>query len=261
VVMTYANGEQVRNYIGGQAHGGRPGYEFYFESIEALCQAGNPRNILVIGYGTGSIVEAALRTPGVETVTLVELNGTLMRNLERIPLFQSLLKDQRLKIIIEDGRRFLLRTHEQFDAILIDPLRSTTAYSGNLYSREFFALAKDHLRPYGVFLVYLDEHKILPATLASVFPQVRIHSFFGIGSRSAFQRNEAIRDRFLAGFSAEEQEKIKAYDKSFESDGSEFRGRDLSLNQDMRPIVEYYLGRTIRRVAPAVGLTGIAKAD
>ncbi len=249
VVLTYVKGENVRMFIGGSAHGGRPGYVFYNESIEALSFAKNPRRILVIGYGTGSTTEIALRTPGVESVTLVELNGTVMRNLSRIPLFQRLLEDPRLETILDDGRRYLLRTDEKFDAILIDPLRTTTAYSGNLYSREFLAIARDHLRPDGVFLLWLDEHSVLPTTLASVFPHIRKYRYFALGFPGSIgPRDEKRRTTILETFPAHDRVLIEAVGDVDE--GKEhFLSKTTSkspVNTDFQPVTEYYLGLLLR---------------
>lgn len=254
IVLTYVNGDEVQHFIGGQAHGGRPGPIFYCETIEALSFARAPRQILVVGYGTGSTVETALRTPGVERVTLVELNATVMRNLGRIPLFQTLLSDPRLETIFEDGRRYLLRSRERFDAILIDPLRTATAYSGNLYSQEFFELIGRHLTPNGVALVWLDEHRILPATLTRAFRHVRKYRFFALGSNDPLQfRDEKRRGSILETFSPEQRAAIERYADGYEGD-EVFLASTLdgtATNRDLRPLTEYYLGyQTRERLSP-----------
>jgi len=60
--------------------------------------------------------------------------------------------DSRVKLIIDEGRRFLLRTNEKCDLILIDPIRTTTSYSNNLYSNQCFQIINQHLTPGGAFL-------------------------------------------------------------------------------------------------------------
>jgi len=55
------------------------------------------------------------------------------------------------RIIIDDGRRFLMRTREKFDVIIIDPPPPVEAAGTSLlYSTEFYALAKQHLQPGGI---------------------------------------------------------------------------------------------------------------
>src|SRR5205807_1032145 len=85
VVVTYQDDEHVVNYINGLIHGGWPNVRSDTEVIEALSFVKEPKNILIIGFGTGSFAEVVERQPAVQKITLVELNGTLIRNLERIP--------------------------------------------------------------------------------------------------------------------------------------------------------------------------------
>jgi spermidine synthase len=48
-----------------------------------------------------------------------------------------------------DGRVVLMRSLEPADVIQADALRPTSAYSGNLYSFEYFSLVRSRLRPGG----------------------------------------------------------------------------------------------------------------
>lgn len=246
VVVTVASRKRLTTYINGQAHGGRPGYSFYNEAIEALAFAPRVRSILVIGYGTGSIVEAALKAEDVESVTLVEINATLMENLGRKPLFEAMLSDPRVEYIHDDGRRFLLGTDRTFDLVLIDPLRTTTSHSNNLYSLEFFQLVKERLNPGGIFLVWMDEFRVLPATVAAAFSYVRSYAYFNLGSTAPLTINDERKTRLLAKFSPEDQQGIAAYaaKRPYRMSGSEIRAAfaDYPINRDWRPICEYYLG-------------------
>lgn len=250
VVVSVAVGHDVRNYINGLTHGGRLDYitDFYSGAIEAMSQAEKVEQVLVIGYGTGATVEAALKSSEVRSLTIVELNRTLMKNLLKIPLFQALLSDPRIETVYDDARRFLLRTRDKFDVIHMDPLRSTTAYSNNLYSREFFELAKARLKPNGVIMVWSDEYRVVPKTVASVFEDVRRyegrgHDSFLLGTTGRFRKDEAREREMLSAFSPEQSARIQA--------GARFgAGKDELLaglapypvNRDRRPVAEYYLG-------------------
>ena len=258
IVYTTQDGERISNYINGLVHGGRPNPAFYAEAIEALSFAQDAQNILVIGFGTGSFVEVMERLPGARKITLVELNDTLMRNLRRIPLFHNMLSDPRLDVIIDDGRRYLLRTDEKFDMVLIDPLWSTTAYSNNLYSHQFFTMVRQHLRPEGVFLVWTDELRVIPKTVHSAFPHLRFYSMpprfgFTIVSASALKRDEARRGPVIATFPPEMQEQIRREAISYLGDSAyvEALSRGLPINEDRRPVCEYYLGLKIRQATLA----------
>lgn len=248
VVLTTVRGETVNNLINGTSHGSRPGFGFYYETIEALTHARDAKRILTIGIGAGSVLEQALMLKEVESLTLVEVNGTLLDNLRKIPLYHPLLNDPRLRIIVDDGRRHLLQTSERYDAILIDPLRTRSAYSNNLYSAEFYELAKSRLAPGGVMMVWTDEFRVMPQTMASVFPHVRLYSFFMLGSPDPMTANPARRDALVTAHTAATQAQLAEYRDIYVGDESLVRRaeRRWPINTDRRPVAEYYLGHVYR---------------
>ena len=249
VVMTWQRGEVLHNTINGLGHGGRPGHKFYAEAIEAFRHANRVDSVLIIGFGTGSTLEIAQRCPGVRAITVVELNATLMRNLEKLALFRGMLEDPRVTLILEDGRRHLYRTAKKYDLILMDPLRSTTAYSNNLYSRQFFSLAQEHLESGGVFLLWLDEQRVLPGTLATVFEAVDVYSFFALAGRGPFVDRPEIEAAILATFPEELRAGIMKVPRARVGDRESALDRlgSLPINQDWRPVAEYYLGLRVRQ--------------
>ncbi|MFA5087847.1 MAG: fused MFS/spermidine synthase [Candidatus Omnitrophota bacterium] len=255
VVLTTQRKDYVFNFINGVAHGGRPGYRFYADTIQAAAAVPHQiRDVLIIGYGTGSTMEIVLKLKEVEKVTLVEINRALMKNLSKMPLFQKLLSDKRINIVIDDGRRFLLRTDEKFDLILIDPLKSRSAYSNNLYSRQFFEMISQHLKPGGVFQVWMDELEIMPSTLTRVFKYVQIYitgrsGAFCLGSQEPLGNNTARFKRLLGSFKEDAfHQVVLSYPKYLGNQDSLRARYPLSLiNEDWRPYCEYYLGRLFFR--------------
>ena len=243
VVVTQQKQDTIYNYINGLGHGRRPGYGFYYEAIEGLSFARQVENVLIIGFGTGSTTEMMLKMNGVRKVTIVELNAALLRNLEKMPLFRELLHDDRVEVIIDDGRRWLLRTDERFDLIQIDALRATTAYSNNLYSRQFFQLAARHLNEGGVFMVWMDEFRVIPKTILAAFDHLRVYDFFCLASNVPFVRNDEVRRELLADFSPAERLKIATQGEYI---GDERFIEEITVgydvNEDWKPVTEYYLG-------------------
>lgn len=244
VVVTYEDGAQVRNFINGQGHGYRPGPLFYAEAIEGLTFAPSPRNVLVLGFGAGSGTEAALLSTDAIRVTVVELCSSVIGNMQKLPMFDRIFRDRRLHLVIDDGRRFLQRSDERFDVILMDPLRTTTAYSNNLHSRQFFSLAAKHLTPGGILMVGgVGECLVIPRTLAEEFPFVRSYLSFTLASKYPMHQNQERLRAMLGSYSVEMQAAIW----SLAQDPLE--GRDLAkaiegypVNQDWMPVSEYYLG-------------------
>ncbi|MEM3000954.1 MAG: fused MFS/spermidine synthase [Candidatus Nitrosocaldus sp.] len=249
VIVTYEKNGRIWNYINGTLHGIRPVYMFFYEVVEAMTYAKNMNNVLIIGYGAGSTTEAVLRSDQVKNVTIVEINRDLIKNLKKIPFFRDMLADERVKLVIDDGRRFLLRTEEKFDLILIDPLRSTTAYSNNLYSKEFYEIVKKHLSQGGVFMVWMDEYKVMPKTVIESFDYYKIYSVFSLASNVPFIENKERKKEFLTKLTLEENIAIEKWDER--EDTFLFNSSDLALypiNRDTKPVAEYYIGLRLKEV-------------
>jgi hypothetical protein len=247
VVATFHNAEVTRCFINGAAHGGRPGYAFYRETIEALAYARNCENVLVIGYGTGSIVESVLRVPSLKRLTLVEISATLMDNLTPLSPFGEMMTDPRLRLIIDDGRRHLFQTADDYDLILLDPLRTTTSHSNNIYSYEFFKLAGRHLAPGGVVLVYCDEDRVLPKTLAEAFEHNRLYQYFSIVSHDPLQKNGERETALLDTFDDQTRKRILNRG-AFLGDREyvESLTRNCPINRDWKPVCEFYFWRPLQ---------------
>jgi spermidine synthase len=226
---------------------GRPGYAFYRETIEAVAYARNCENVLVIGYGTGSILETVLRVPSVKNVTLVEISATLMDNLTPLSPFREMMADPRVRLIIDDGRRHLFRTTDNYDLILLDPLRSTTSHSNNIYSYEFFKLAGRQLAPGGVVLVYCDEDRVLPKTLAEAFEYNRIYDYFSIVSHDPLEKNSEREYAMLQTFDDQTRKRILKRGQ-FLGDREYVQSltRSFPINRDWKPVCEYYFWRPLQ---------------
>jgi len=244
IIMTFRDKDTYMTYINGLTHGTRPNPCFYFETLEAIRYAPDIRNVLIIGYGQGSITESVLSMVEGKHVTLVEINSTLLTNLTKMELFSSMLSHPKLKVVVDDCRRFLLRTDEKYDLILIDPLRTTEAYSNNLYSLEFFEALERHLVDDGVLMVWMDEYRVMRKTIASAFRHVRAYEWLCLASASPFRPNDGRAALFLEQFSQQVQEKIMACrseclgDENFVRETTE----PYPINTDLHPVCEYYLG-------------------
>ena len=254
VILTYDNGERVRNFINGQGHGYRPGPVFLAEAFAALSHAAATRRILVIGFGAGTITEAALMTGEADRITVVELSETALANLRPLPPVARVIENPLVRIVADDGRRYLRRSGETFDAILMDPLRTTTAYSNNMHSVEFFALAARHLAPDGVLMVGgLDGGPIVPRTLLAEFPHVRAYPYFCLAAKRPLRLNEARFDRLLAQVSEEYRGIIRDIaGDTLEDDGLVQATAGSPVNRDWRPASEYYVGALLMDQARAL---------
>ena len=147
-------------------------------------------------------------------------------------------------MVIDDGRRFLQRTDGLFDLILMDPVRTTTAYSNNLHSREFFGLAGRHLARGGILMVGgLSDCPVIPRTLLQEFAHVRAYRNFCLASRTPLGRDQERLERLLRSFAPDVQASIQDLTADFlEGQALVESTAGYPVNRDWRPVSEYYLG-------------------
>ncbi len=114
-----------------------------------------PQSTLVICFGMGTSYRSALSW-GAET-TVVELVPAVPKMFGFYHADAAeVLKNPKGHIVIDDGRRFLNRTHEKYDVITIDPPPPPQAAGSSLlYSTEFYDLIKQHLKPNGIVQMWL----------------------------------------------------------------------------------------------------------
>ncbi len=71
--------------------------------------------------------------------------------------------------IVDDGRSYLSATQQQYDVIISEPSNPFLSGCSNLFTKEFFALARRSLRPGGRLLQWIQLYGMDPDGLRSVF--------------------------------------------------------------------------------------------
>jgi len=136
-----------------------------------------PRAVGVIGLGSGDTVWAASCRRETETVTVFEISSPQPRILRRLVGqtefrgLRALLADPRVAVRLQDGRHALAAEEATFDLLETDAIWPESAYSGNLYSQEFFAACARRLRAGGILCTWAPTPRVR-ATFARVFPHV-----------------------------------------------------------------------------------------
>jgi len=139
---------------------------------------GPPRSALIVCFGMGTTYRSALSW-GVET-TAVELVPSVVKAFGFYHADAATVLDNPMgHIVIDDGRRYLKRTRQMFDVIVIDPPPPPEAAGSSLlYSTEFYELAKQHMNPHGILQAWFPGGEFLTAqavlrSLHESFPYVR----------------------------------------------------------------------------------------
>lgn len=138
-----------------------------------------PERVLVICFGLGTTFRSALRHP--VRVEVVDLVPSVLRV---FPLFYPdaarWTSDPRAALLVNDGRNHLLADREGYDVIIADP--SPPLYAAgtvNLYSRDFYSLARRRLKPGGIAAVWIPgypepEFRMVMKSFTSAFPHVQV---------------------------------------------------------------------------------------
>ena len=166
----------------------RTRYE-YTDFLELpLAYRPETKRILFIGLGGGSAQKRLWRDfPGLD-LEVVELDPVVRDVAYR---FFRLPHSPRLRVTVEDGRRFLQRNDERWDAIVIDAYFSDSI-PFHLTTLEFLDLVRDRLKPGGVVASNLigsltgdgsNLFRSMYKTYRAAFPTVTVHPVRDAGSR------------------------------------------------------------------------------
>ena len=133
-----------------------------------------PDNVLVVCFGMGTTFRSALSW-GIH-VTAVDLVPSVPKLLWYYHAdAPKLLHSPLAHVIIDDGRRYLDRTSDKFDLITIDPPPPLPAAGSSLlYSEEFYAVAKKHLKPHGILEQWLPSYSGDPFLRSSIAQAIKL---------------------------------------------------------------------------------------
>jgi spermidine synthase len=138
----------------------------------------DPHRALFVGMATG-ISASAGPALGLDDTTVVELVPEVVEAARAHfgPWNGGLLARRDVRLIVDDGRRYLTATDERFDVIVSDLFIPWHAGAGSLYAREMYAAAAAHLADDGLFCQWLplyqltrEEFALIARTFATVFP-------------------------------------------------------------------------------------------
>jgi spermidine synthase len=140
-----------------------------------------PQSAAVICFGTGNTLGAASLHP-LKALDGIELSPEVVK---AAPLFartnHDVVTSGRARIVIEDGRNFLLAAGKRYDVISEEPPLVHTAGVVNLYSRDFYELCSRRLTDDGILAVWLatweleaPELRMLVRAFVDAFPYASV---------------------------------------------------------------------------------------
>ena len=151
----------------------------------ALIKHPNPQRVLIIGGGDGGSVREALKHKSVEEVHLCEIDEEVILVSEKyFPTISSELRNEKVKIFIEDGNQFLEERKNYYDVIIMDS-SDPIGPAEVLFKESFYKKVKSSLRKNGIMVAqtespFLQEEYFKNAVkeIKKVFKNVGVYTGF-----------------------------------------------------------------------------------
>jgi len=136
-----------------------------------------PRRVLIIGGGDGGILREVAKHRGIELITMVEIDGSVVEMCKQYFPGHSAgaFDDPRLNLVIDDGMNFVANTTERYDVIIsdsTDPIGPAEV----LFSENFYQACHRCLNDGGVMVaqngtpfLQLEEVKTTASRMAGLF--------------------------------------------------------------------------------------------
>jgi len=142
----------------------------------------SPKRMLMIGLSSGSWAQVLVNHPACESLEIIEINPGYLDLIRQNPVVSSLLANPKVRIVIDDGRRWLLAHPERrYDLIV----QNTSLYwrepFAELLSTDYLRIIKDHLAPNGIYYYNTTQSGDVLATGLTVFPYgLRVVNFLAV---------------------------------------------------------------------------------
>ena len=170
----------------------------------------NPKSALVIGQGSGITLGAVEQFP-VDKINLVEISPAVIEGSRFFdPFNHDALNDERLSILLEDGRNHIALSKKSYDVIVSEPSNPWISGVGALFTVDFFDLLKKRLNPGGVACIWVhtnmspDSFKSIIRSFTEKFPFVTMwesiagDDYLLIGSEQEYRLSFEKTQKYLA---------------------------------------------------------------
>ncbi|HEY7953679.1 MAG TPA: fused MFS/spermidine synthase [Polyangia bacterium] len=129
----------------------------------------NPPNVAVIGFGSGVTIGAVTQFP-IAHADVVELEPSVVEAGTRFfgPYNHHPERDPRVRIVIGDGRNFLTQSDDKYDAIVSEPSNPWITGVSNLFTVDYWRLARRRLADDGVFCQWAQLYEMSTPDIKSI---------------------------------------------------------------------------------------------
>lgn len=232
----------------------------------------DPKEVLVIGLGSGITLGSINQFGGAERIDTVEIDPAVIEAAGFFkPFNHDAINDPRVKTILSDGRNHLLLTDKKYDVISSQPSNLWVSGNANLFTKEFYELAKSRLKEEGLMFQWVQAYSMNPEDVRAVyktfqeaFPEVYLFNSSNSGDMfmiGALEKNpnflsfEALSEKMADEKVASELLRIyigSPYEllAYLVADSDRFRAfaEDATVNTDNKNFLEFQTPKSIHRV-------------
>ena len=141
-----------------------------------------PKDVLIIGFGSGVTVKAVSDFPEAKQIDCVEIEPAVIETADYfVRVNGGVHRNPNLKIFIEDARNYIIASKKYYDVIISEPSNPWISGIGNLFSREFYRASLEKLREKGIFCQWVqlyglrqEDLLMILKTFISAFPNTTI---------------------------------------------------------------------------------------
>lgn len=146
------------------------------EDLETQIMAGHlplllhphPRDVLVVGLASG-ITVGSVATHPVDHIRVVEVEAAMIGAARCFAEANGhVLDDPRVEVSINDARNELAFRPSSYDVIVSEPSNPWMTVASNLFTEEFFEIARARLRPGGIFGQWIQTYCLAPDLVKSI---------------------------------------------------------------------------------------------
>ncbi len=129
----------------------------------------SPERVLHIGFGSGGTAYSVSLHP-VKNIDVVEIAPIVVRMADKYfrSVNHNVTRDPRIHFYWGDGQNYLLSTSKKYDVILSDSIHPKYSGNGNLYTYDYFKIARNKLTEDGIFSMWLPMYSLTHRNLKMI---------------------------------------------------------------------------------------------
>jgi spermidine synthase len=121
----------------------------------------NPENALIIGLGSGITAGSLTVHESLKKMTILEISDEVIEASDLFAMENyGVLKDPRVDLVTADARNHLMATSDRYDLIVSQPSNPWISGISNLFTDEFFKLAKSRLNAGGIVSQWVQTYRM-----------------------------------------------------------------------------------------------------